>query len=468
MTTASPARIALPPAARSVLDALENAGFEAWVVGGFVRDALRGAPSADTDVATAAPWQEVARIFEERGAAVAQTGVAHGTVTVVVNHAPFEITTYRVDGPYADGRHPSYVAPARTIEEDLARRDFTVNAMAYHPDRGLLDPFGGADDLRRGVIRAVGAPEKRMAEDALRILRAARFASQFGFDIDADTERAMIRGKHRLARVSAERVAHELDRLLVGPFAGKALLDAADALSAVLPEIVACRGFDQRNPYHCYDVYEHIARTVDAAPPTRALRWAALCHDLGKPALFFLDDRGQGHFYGHALLGAEIARGIMRRLKLPTRLEDEVALLVAHHDDEIPATPKGVAKAVRALGGSAEAFRALCDLKRADARAHAPDHRDGVAIADQLEQALDEAVAAQEPFSVRDLAIDGRCIIECGIDEGPDVGKALRAALDAVIGGAVENEPDALRRFVAEWKSAKRCEKGVDEPGFDQ
>lgn len=451
--TAPDTHIPLPDGARFVLSRLEEEGFESWVVGGFVRDALRGAPSADTDIATAAPWREVARIFSASPHAhVVETGTAHGTVTVVVDRTPFEVTTFRLDGPYADGRHPAYVAQASSIEEDLARRDFTVNAIAYHPERGLLDPYRGAEDLSRGIIRTVGDPDARLAEDALRILRACRFSSQLGFSIDPGTMRAMRRAKHLLARVSAERVAHELGRLLVGPNACGALLETSEVIAVVVPEIVACVGFDQKSPYHCYDVYEHIARTVEAAAPDQLVRWAAFCHDLGKPAVFFTDERGSGHFYGHARVSAGIATGIMRRLKMPTALSDKVVALVLHHDDEIPATRKGVARALERLGGKPETLRALCELKRADSLAHAPEHRDGVRLADALERALDDAMAAREPFAVKDLAINGCDVIAHGVRPGPSVGRALRAALAAVIDGETPNERGALNEFIDRWK----------------
>lgn len=457
--------LSVPNRTRFALEQLEKEGFESWIVGGWVRDALLNHESSDIDIATAASWTDVKRIFTNRGLRVVETGSEHGTVTVIIEYEPLEITTFRVEGPYRDGRHPSYVTPATTIREDLARRDFTINAMAYHPSRGLLDPFGGMLDLERGVVRTVGSPDKRLAEDALRILRACRFVAKLGLTIEPSTRKAMQHAKHRLACVSAERISHELDRLLTGPFAGRALRESADILAVALPEIVACLRFDQMSPYHCYDVFEHIARTVDAAEPSSLVRWAALCHDLGKPAVFFVDEGGQGHFYGHAALGADIAAGIMKRLKMPTAFSERVVSLVRHHDDEVPPTRKAVAHLLSRLEGDETTLRALFELKRADSRAHAPEHRGGVRLADELERVYDDAKAAHEPLSIKDLALSGRDVMACGVPEGPDVGKALRAAFNAVMDDQIPNDCEALREFVYRWKKE---EKDLDEQRCDQ
>ncbi len=444
------APIELPFAARRALAILEDGGHEAWAVGGFVRDALLGRPCADVDIACSAPWETARDLFAAQDVSVIETGAAHGTVTAIVDGTPVEVTSFRVDGPSSDHRHPDRVSAASSIKEDLARRDFTVNAIAYHPARGLCDPYGGTGDLARRVLRAVGDPAARFAEDALRILRACRFASQLGFAIDEGALRAMNAQKRLVAGVSAERVAHELGLLLVGPFACEALLGTAEAISVALPEIVATRDFDQRTPYHCYDVFEHTARVVGACPPEAAVRWAALCHDLGKPATFFLDEGGRGHFYGHALVSAQIAEGVMRRLKLPRRLAERVVSLVRHHDDEIAPTHKAVRRALRSLGGDVGLFRSLCALQKADSLAHAPAHRSGAKNADALLRVLDEVVEGKEAFTRSRLAVDGRDVMAAGVEAGPEVGAALRAALEAVIEGRVENEREALLAFVRE------------------
>ena len=446
----SPATLSVPPDATAVISLLEAAGYESWIVGGFVRDALIGLPSRDIDVATAAPWERARDLFELHGFRVVETGCAHGTITVVQGARSYEVTSFRIDGPSDDRRHPNSVTPAPSIEADLARRDFTVNALAYHPTRGICDPFGGIVDIERGIIRCVGEPELRFNEDALRMLRACRFAAQLGFTIDSDTLKAMLQNKRHLACVSAERVAHELSLLLCGSFATDALLATAEVIAVAVPEIVATRGFDQRTPYHLFDVFEHTARVVGGAPAEATIRWAALCHDLGKPATFFTDDDGIGHFYGHAVVSAQITAGIMHRLRMPRRFSEKVITLVRHHDDEIAATHRAVKRAIRLLGGSTELFRALCKLQKADSLAHAPEHQSGAAHAELIERILDEIIATQAAFSLKDLAINGADLMDAGIEEGPAVGAALAQALEAVIDECIPNERSALISFALE------------------
>ena len=290
-------RIDLPEDALALLSILDAAGFEAWAVGGFVRDALLGRACSDIDIACSAMWADTKRVCEQAGLRTHETGVAHGTITVICGDSAFEVTTFRSDGQYKDGRHPDSVSFVSSIEEDLARRDFTINAMAWRPDRGLVDPFGGKADIQLGVIRAVGDPHQRFAEDALRILRACRFSAELGYAVEPCTYQGMLENKGLLSKISAERVTHELQKLVLGPHAGDALLACVDALSAVLPELVAMKGFDQQTPYHIFDVLEHTARVVDGVPPYPLVRWAALFHDMGKPACFFKDENGTGHFY---------------------------------------------------------------------------------------------------------------------------------------------------------------------------
>lgn len=444
-------RTALPATALAAVAVLEDGGFEAWCVGGFVRDALLGRPIHDVDVATNARWQEAQRLFAEAGCATHETGVAHGTLTVMVGGEPIEVTTYRVDGAYRDGRHPDAVSFAGSIEEDLARRDFTVNAMAFHPSRGLLDPFGGQADLAAGILRTVGDPRERFAEDALRILRGCRFASQLGFALEEAAWAAAVSQKSLLARVSAERIFHELDGLLRGEHVHDALLGTADALSFVLPELVAMQGFPQATPYHIYDVLEHTAWAVQHVPPEPLLRWAALCHDMGKPAAAFTGPDGVGHFYGHAAVSVELARGLLGRLKAPTALREGVLTLVRRHDDVVEPTPRSVKRMLRRLGGDPALFRALCALKRADALAQAPRCAPRARLADELAELLDAVLAADEAFSLAQLAVDGRDVLALGVSPGPQVGAALQAALDAVIDEQVPNDPAALQAFLADW-----------------
>lgn len=450
----SPA-LPVPPQARRVIEVLEAAGFEAWCVGGFVRDSLLGRPVSDIDIACSALWPQTEETCLAAGMRVHRTGEKHGTVTVVCDDAAFEVTTFRVDGAYSDARHPDEVRFVRSLKEDLARRDFTINAMAYHPLRGLADPFGGLEDARRGIIRTVGDPTQRFGEDALRILRACRFSSQLGFSLDSATYQAMLEGKRGLLRVSSERITAELQKLLLGGNVRDALLQTVDVLSAVLPELVAMKGFDQCTPYHCHDVLEHTARAVAGTPPYPLVRWAALFHDMGKPAAFFKEPGGRGHFYGHAKISVPLARGIMDRLTFSTAFRDRVLLLVERHDDVFDATPRAVKRALARMGGDVELFRALCDLKRGDASAQAPAYaEERMRRADDLLRVLDGILAEGEAFTLKHLAVNGRDAMDAGIAQGPSVGAALAAALDAVIDEQIPNDRETLLAFLDEWRRA--------------
>ena len=438
--------ISIPNYARTALNALEAAGHEAWFVGGCVRDALLGRPVHDYDIATSALWEQTEQVLLSCGIAVHRTGTKHGTVTASVDGQPIEITTYRTDGTYSDGRHPDSVAFVRNIRDDLARRDFTMNALAYHPDRGVLDCWGGLDDLRSGTIRTVGDPYLRFREDALRVLRGCRFASQLGFSIEPETLHAMTARKMGLLRVAAERTVHELDALLLGDYVHDALMETVDVLVAVLPEVAACRGFDQHTPYHIYDVWEHTAWVVQRCPATRLTRWAALLHDIGKPGARFMDGE-RAHFFGHPALSAVLAADIMRRLMFAPSFSDRVLTLVKMHDVQIAATPRSVKKALAQLGGDAEMFRALIDLKRADALAQSDLSRPRLQLADDLVVVLDQILASDEAFSLKQLAVGGRDIIALGVPEGPDVGRVLDQCLEAVIDERVPNDRKALLEF---------------------
>lgn len=443
-----PAQLALPAYAETALTVLEAAGYEAWVVGGFVRDAFLCRPSADVDIACSAHWEDTQEAFEEAGFHTYETGVAHGTLTVMVGEHSIEVTTYRADGTYTDARHPDAVQFVRSIEEDLARRDFTINAMAYHPQRGLLDPYNGRADLRAHLIRAVGEPKKRFAEDALRILRASRFAAQLGFAIELATYKGMLENKGLVPRVAVERMRHELELLLCGTHAGTVLETQVDVLSAALPELVAMKGFDQCNPYHIYDVLGHTAHVVDGTPPYPLVRWAALFHDMGKPATFFKEDNGRGHFYGHPRVSVQIAQGVMRRLKMPSAFEADVLRLVERHDDVIEPTPRAVKRVLAKLDGRPEMFRALVDLRKGDARGQAPRCAYRVEENEHLLGFLGDILAANEAFTLKRLAIKGEDVIEAGVPQGPAVGNALNRALEAVIDGKVPNTREALLNFV--------------------
>lgn len=445
-----------------VLRVLEDAGFEAWVVGGWVRDALLGAPMHDVDVTTSAPWQETERVLRAAGIEVHETGTAHGTVTAVVEGMPVEVTTYRVEGTYSDRRHPDEVRFVRDVREDLARRDFTVNAMAYHPDRGLLDLFGGREDLSRGVVRAVGDPYRRFEEDALRVLRAVRFACRLGFEVEPRTQAALVACAPELDGIARERVGQEMDGIVASGRVSWALNNEFDVLARAVPALIPMRGMDQRSPYHAYDLLEHTARVcagVEAfsgGAPTQALRWAALLHDAGKPMCASVDENGRGHFRDHQRAGAILCKDALLGLALPHEVADRAAALVRYHDRHLSASPAGVRRLLRRLDqarpGEAPALAyQLLDLQRADAIAKAWPCAQRAVELDVFERALSGELSRGTAFRVRDLAVGGGDVMRAlGVAPGPEVGQALSALLDDVIYGRVENSREALLAWLYE------------------
>ena len=430
-----------PPASvQTALSVLSDAGFEACIVGGCVRDAMRGAEPHDWDCTTNARPEQICACF--RGYHVIETGLQHGTVTVVIAHMPIEITTYRIDGVYADHRRPDSVTFTDSLTDDLARRDFTVNAMAYDPERGLIDPFHGADDLAKGIIRCVGSAADRFNEDGLRILRAMRFASVLDFAVEPATADAIHMQKILLKHISAERIDSELTKLLCGTGAERVLTEFADVLFTVLPELEPMHGFDQRNPHHDYDVYTHTLKTVAAAPPEPILRWAALRHDSGKPHTFTEDERG-GHFYGHAEISVGIAERALKAMKCDRHRLDRVMLLVEQHDTVFNGTEKQLKRIVRKIGN--EAARQLILLHRADVSAQAEQHRaERIEESDRLLAMLHSLEEADACMSLKQLAVSGNDLIALGIPQGKAIGTTLNSLLDAVMDGRLPNEREAL------------------------
>lgn len=446
----------VPGYAVRVLDALEAAGHEAWVVGGWVRDALLGRAGHDVDVTTSAPWPETARVLREAGIEVHETGTAHGTVTAVVDGLPVETTTYRVESGYSDLRHPDEVRFVTDVREDLARRDFTVNAMAYHPERGLLDPFGGREDLAAGVIRAVGEPGVRFGEDALRVLRAVRFACRLNAAIEPATQEALVASAAELRAIAHERIGQELDGILATGRVAWALRREFAVMSTAVPELAPLAGFDQKSPYHAYDVLEHTARVcagvecVTGGCASQALRWAALLHDVAKPACWSQDAGGRGHFFGHPEAGARVAASVMGRLALPRETIRQTCTLIRLHDLEIFPKVRSVRRTLSRLEeacsgrGPALAFE-LIDLKRGDALGKAPKCRTYAVELDEMAAAVRAELAAGAVLKASDLAVDGRDVMrERGIDPGPGVGMVLAGLLSQVLAGDLENSREAL------------------------
>ena len=428
----------IPENARAVLETLETAGHEAWCVGGCVRDALLGRRPEDWDVTTSALPEETLALFGPRGS---PTGLKHGTVTVKTPGGPVEVTTYRVDGAYLNHRRPESVTFTRSIEEDLGRRDFTVNAMALNLRGELRDPFGGRGDLERGILRCVGDPDRRFQEDALRILRGLRFSAVLGLEIEKGTAEAVRRNREGLRDIAPERIQVEFFKLLPGKRAAEVLRGWPEVFGVFWPELLAMVGFDQRNRHHCHDVWEHTLHALDAVPGDLVLRCTMLLHDVGKPACFTLDEAGVGHFYGHPAVSRALADGMLRRLRCPAGFRETVVRLVEWHDRDIPRTDKSIRRALRILGE--EDLRRLILVKRADNLGQAPAFRDRQRELDRAEEILDRLLAEDTCFSLRQLAVNGRDLLALGLS-GPAVGAALEALLEKVVDGALPNEREAL------------------------
>ena len=421
------------PQAQAILTRLEQAGYQAFAVGGCVRDTLLGRTPGDWDITTSALPEQVMALFD-----AVPTGIAHGTVTVRLEGRGFEVTTFRGDGPYLDGRHPSGVVFTRHLEEDLARRDFTVNAMAMDLRGRITDPFGGREDLQRRLLRCVGDPERRLQEDALRILRALRFAAVLGFSVEPETAAALVHQAHRLDLIAPERVSHELQRLLTGAYVGPVLRQFAPVLAAVLPEIRPLMGFEQHSPHHRYDVWEHTVRSVETIAPQPVLRWTMLLHDVAKPQCFTLDEQGKGHFYGHDAQGAAMAEEILRRLRLPRRDTERIVLLIREHMRQIAPTEKSVGRALHRLGP--EALEQLLAVQRADRLATGTGDTE---LLDQLQELLENLLAEERCFTLRQLAVNGRDLMALGL-AGPAVGRMLQQLLAQVLDGTLPNDHAAL------------------------
>lgn len=430
----------IPENVQAVLRTLESAGREAWCVGGCIRDMLLDGDRTpeDWDVATSALPEETLAVFASRAE---PTGLKHGTVTVKTSGGPVEVTTYRLDGTYRDHRRPESVTFTRSIEEDLSRRDFTVNAMALDLRGELRDPFGGREDLRRGVLRCVGDPDRRFQEDALRILRGLRFAAVLGLEIEPGTAAALRRNREGLNDIAPERIQTEFFKLLPGEKAAEVLRGYPEVFGVFWPELLPMVGFSQRNRHHCYDVWEHSLHALDAVPGDLVLRCAMLLHDVGKPGSFTLDGQGVGHFYGHPAVSRELADRMLRRLKCATDFRETVVRLVEWHDRDIPRTDKAIRRALRVLGE--EDLRRLILVKRADNLGQAPEYWDRQGELDKAEAILDRLLAEDACFSLKQLAVRGGDLLALGLS-GPAVGRALEDLLEKVMDGALPNERDAL------------------------
>ncbi len=431
--------MALPQSVAYCLYQLKNAGYDAYVVGGCVRDSLLKRQPNDYDLCTSATPDQIAAVFADYQ--LIRSGEKHGTIGVVLEGQVCEITTFRTEGAYSDCRHPDTVAWCTNITEDLARRDFTVNAMAYAPKKGLVDPWRGRLDLEDRVLRAVGDPETRFGEDALRILRGVRFAVRYGLTVEKKTKAAMFSQAHLLDSIAAERIFDELLEILTLASA-ETLTEFAPVFTQVIPELTDAVGFDQKTPHHAYDVYQHTALVVAAVPAEPALRWAALLHDVGKPASFAPDENGQGHFPGHADKSATAADEILRRLKAPTALREEVVFLIENHMLPLPADRKILRRRIGKYG--VEAVLSLLALQMAD---FAGKGVSDPARAEELAQAqtiLTQLIAEADCLTLKDLVVNGDDLIELGFAPGKALGACLQELFDAVMEERIPNNREIL------------------------
>ena len=428
----------LPEPVSQCLHRLEAAGFATYAVGGCVRDALLGIEPHDYDLCTAASPEQIQAVFRDEKLVLA--GLKHGTVGIITPTGVVETTTFRTEGGYQDSRHPDWVKFVSTVEEDLARRDFTVNAMAWSPTRGLADPFGGQKDLAQKILRSVGDPETRFREDALRILRGVRFAVRFGLTVEPETEQAMFRLVPLMDNLARERIFDELCKLLPLVTAGD-LIRFAPVLTAVIPELAPMVGFDQHSPHHAFDIYTHTAHVVENTPRNLALRWAALLHDTGKVPTFTRDETGRGHFYGHAQVSGEIADTVLRQLKAPTELRERVVSLVKLHMTKIEPDKKAVRRWLGRLGP--DTLEALLTFQAADMGSKGTGKPGEMDQFTRLRELIAEILAEDACLSLRELAVDGNDLMALGYS-GKATGTCLSFLLDAVLDERLPNDREKL------------------------
>ena len=435
-------QIQLPEKVEYIINTLEAAGYEAYAVGGCVRDSLLNREPDDWDITTSARPQQVKDVFPR----TIDTGIQHGTVTVMMGKEGFEVTTYRIDGEYEDSRHPKEVIFTANLIEDLKRRDFTINAFAYNHRSSIVDAFDGMTDLKNGIIRCVGEAKERFTEDALRMMRAVRFSAQLGYDIEEKTKEAIVELAPNLKNISAERIQVELVKLLQSPHPD--YLRVAYELGmtkVIMPEFDKAMETPQNNPHHMYNVGEHLLHTLLEVRPDRSLRIAALLHDIAKPDTETKDSEGISHFHGHAEAGEERAAVILRRLKFDNDTINKVKKYVKYHDYKIEATPRAVRRALNKIGK--EYFYEVLELKKADMLAQSTYQREEKEEnLRQVTALYKEILQKQECVSLKELAVTGKDIIELGVPQGKQLGAVLQSLLEEVL----ENPQHNTREYLSE------------------
>lgn len=438
------------PASKTAIEFLKNSGYEAFLIGGSVRDFIMGLPIGDIDITTNATPIQVKEVF--RDFRVIETGIKHGTVTVLIDNEPLEITTYRSEGTYSDNRHPDSVTFSKTLSDDVVRRDFTMNAIAFDFSNGFCDLVNGIDDIKNQTIRCIGDAETRFHEDALRILRALRFSSVLGFTIEENTKSAIHKCRDLLNNISAERIREEFVKLICGKNAYKVLQEFSDVISVFIPEIKPSVNFKQENRHHCYDVYTHTLKAVEKSSPDAVIRLALFFHDIAKPLVAHFDEKGEQHYYGHPKKSAEITEKILTRLRFDNDTKNKVVTLVAFHDSPImvnnAVSPdrKRLKKIMSQIG--AELIFPLVEIKYCDNSAQKPEYYRGDDFYTDTRRIIDEIINEKECFSIKHLAINGNDLMKMGY-EGRQIGTILNKTLEMVINERIENTYDSIVSYIS-------------------
>lgn len=458
-------KIEIPSGANEIIHSLQNNGYEAFLVGGCVRDSILGRPIHDYDITTSATPYEMMKVFKDKR--IIETGLQHGTITIVINGEGYECTTYRIDGNYSDSRRPDSVAFTRSLEEDLKRRDFTINAMAYNNEAGLIDPFNGMEDIKYHKIRCVGRAEDRFSEDALRILRAIRFASQLGFVVNSDVSLNIHKMYKNLENISTERINSEFCKIALSSEFYIQIVLFREVFSLFIPEIKDMFGFQQNNPYHIYDVWNHTVHAVqayecDCEPDLNSrdliTSLAVFFHDIGKPHCYQDGEDGIRHFKGHGRVSADMTDTIMKRLRFDNDTREKVVQLVYYHDATFEVGEKYIKRWLNKIGE--EQFRRLLNVRRADIKAQAYIEQESrLQKIDNIEYILEEVLQKDECFSLKDLAVNGKDLIEIGYKPGKEIGNTLNCLLQLVIEGVYPNEKDELLKYVETTNVFNEIEK---------
>ncbi|PRR78683.1 CCA-adding enzyme [Clostridium liquoris] len=440
-------KIDIPKPVEFIMNTLEEYNYEAYIVGGCVRDSILNKTPNDWDITTNARAKQVEEIFQSRGFKVTETGIKHGTVTIMINNVGHEVTTYRIDGEYLDGRHPDKVEFTNSLKEDLSRRDFTINAMAYNPTEGIIDYFEGIKDLENKTIRCVGDPLKRFSEDALRIMRAVRFSAQLGFQIEDNTENAIRSLSSNIKFVSMERIKGEFDKILLSDNADRIhSLNDYGLMTNFLPEYDICEATSQNNPYHIFDVATHLICSVENIEKNLYLRLTMLLHDICKPQCKTTDELGIDHFYIHAYKSAEKAREILKRMKYDNKTIEKVYTLIKYHDYELYSN-KSIKKLLNKIGE--ELFVDLLKVKEADIKAQSPKFYEERHIKLlEIKEKLNNILQERQCFSLKDLAINGRDLTELGLAQGKEIGKILNELLEMVMENPELNTKEELINII--------------------